>query len=359
MAWSIYRRVDRQIDISSVVVRVLFLGLSIGFLAFVFYGLLLLAAPFGIALILTIALSPLINVMERWGFPRWLAVLSILLSLGMLAWGVFALTSKPITNEYYRLTDELELYEARAMRVFGRFLFILNDTLRPYLSLTGTDLSTVLQNAVMPFKQSAKGLLDQIPTVITYLLITPIITFIFLLQGDQIYKNLLAMVPNRYFEMTLLLVKKVREQITSYLRGLFWQWLILMAILVPGLMLVGLPYAPLVAFVAASVNIVPYMGPLLGVVPAVVLAAISPGAAALVPLVLLIFLVAQVVDNAFTQPIVLAKSVQIHPLISILAIITAFSTQSVALVMIAIPLTGIVMVSIQVMYRSLKAFRMI
>ena len=348
-----------QIDISSVIVRFLFLGLSLSFLAFVAYGLLLLSAPFGVSLILAIALNPLVVALERVGFSRTTSVLLLLPVLVLLGYGIVAIAVGPVSAEYKTLTDEYDLYEARSKHALGKALFSANDFLRPFLSLTGGNLSSVIQGFVLPFKESAKGLLAQIPTFLTYLLVTPVITVIFLIQGNQIYKNLLAMVPNRYFEMTLLLVKKVKEQITSYLRGLLWQWLILLTVLMPGLMLAGLPYAPVAALLAATLNIIPYLGPVLGLAPALLLAAISPGGAALIPWVLGVFVVAQLVDNAFTQPVVLAKSVQIHPLISILAIITALSTQSVALVMIAIPLTGIVMVSIQVMYRSLKAFRMI
>ena len=348
-----------QLDISSIIVRVLFLALSVAFLAFVLYGLVLLAAPFAISLILTIALSPLVVALERIGFSRTVATLLLLPAFALLAYGVVALAVGPITTEFHAFSDEFEIYETRSKNALGKALFFLNDFLRPYLALTGTDLSVLISGFILPFKESAKGLVAQIPTFLTYLLVTPIITVIFLMQGNQIYKNLLAMVPNRYFEMTLLLVKKVKEQITSYLRGLLWQWLILVIVLVPGLMLTGLPYGPIVALLAATLNIVPYLGPILGLGPALLLAAISPGGVTLIPWVLTVFVVAQLVDNVFTQPVVLARAVQIHPLISILAIISALSTQSVALVMVAIPLTGIVMVSIQVMYRSLKAFRMI
>ncbi len=347
------------IDISSIIVRTLFLALTVGFLGLVLYGVVLLAAPFGIAFILALALNPLVRLIERFGFSRTVATLLLFLVVGVLLYGLTALAIGPITEQIQTMMDEYELYEGRAKIALGRALFLVNDFAGPYLSATGTDLSVVLQGFFAPFRDSARGLVARIPDLLTYLLVTPIITVIFLLQGDEIYKNLLGMVPNRYFEMTLLLVKRGKEQILSYLVGLFWQWVILAAILVPGLMIIRLPYGALAAVLAASLNVIPYLGPLLGLGPALLLAAISPGGTALLPWVLLVFLIAQLVDNVFTQPVVLAKSVQIHPLISILAIIAALSTQSIALVMVAIPVTGITMVAIQVMYRQLKSFRML
>ena len=195
-------------------------------------------------------------------------------------------------------------------------------------------------------------------SALTYLMITPIIAFLFLLQGDDIYKRILGMVPNRYFEMVLLVSHKMKSQITSYLRGLLVQWYILVFILSLGYYLIGLEYGPVIGLIAATVNIIPYLGPVLGLLPAVAVSLLDPTGALLLP-VLLVFAVSQVVDNVFTQPVVLAGSMHLHPLIAILSLITAQELMGVVGLIVAIPLAGIVMGMIQTIYKYLKAFHII
>ena len=222
--------------------------------------------------------------------------------------------------------------------------------------MVGDDITRITTSVEASLRKIPSYLLEAIPDIITALLITPIMTFILLLQGTAIYNNLMRMVPNRYFEMTLLLVDKVRAQIVSYLKGLMIQWSILSVILCVGLYFLDLPFAILIGLLAASLNIVPYLGPLIGFGLGMLMASIST-----VPVlgVLAVFLVAQAVDNFFTQPVVLSRSVQIHPLISVLALIAASQLLGPAGLIIAIPTAGIFLVSIRVMYKNLKAFRVI
>ena len=328
-------------------------------MATMLYGLTLLLVPFGIALLFAFILNPPINFLERLGMPRWLAVLIVLPLFVLSIVGISLLVYPAIAAEVGNIQGQADVYRARAIKVFGAFLWNLEEMLRPYFLLTDTNLAKMIQNFTKSFKSIPGDALAALPTILTYLLITPIIMFIFLLQGNDIYRNLLSMVPNRYFEMTLLLVIKIKERITSYLKGLLVQMAILTVILSVGFYIIGLPFGVFLGFLAALLNIVPYFGPLMGLVPALLVAVITPASASLIPMTLMVFGIAQLVDNIFTQPVILAKSVQIHPLVSVLALIAAGQILGMFGLLIAIPLAGIIMVSIQVMYASLKAFKVI
>lgn len=345
------------INFSTVFMRILFFAVVALLIAFIFYGILLLIVPFAISLILSFLLNPLLDYLERLRIPRTAAVLLIIPILSLIFIGLFVVTAKPLEAEFQNIQSQLDIYQLRITKRIGDFLWFLENNLSWYFKLADTNLETLLGGMGGPLKKMSGDVLSAIPTIITYSLITPIITLIFLLQGDTIYHNLMAMVPNRYFEMTLLVVKTVREHIVSYLKGMVIQWFIIALILGIGLKLVGLPYAPVIGILGATLNVVPYVGPVLGIGLGVLVTLITPGVN--IWFVLLVFLMAQIIDNGFTQPVILARSAQIHPLISILAIITALSLQSVLLILVAIPLAGILIVSIQVMYRSLKAFRVI
>lgn len=79
---------------------------------------------------------------------------------------------------------------------------------------------------------------------------------------------MIRMVPNRYFEMTLSVAYKVKSQITGYLRGLAVQLLINVGLFSVGFMLIGLNYGFTLGVVAGSLNFIPYIGPVIGILPA-------------------------------------------------------------------------------------------
>ena len=220
------------------------------------------------------------------------------------------------------------------------------------------DFKTLSSMVLKPIQEASKGLLQSIPNFITYLLVTPILLFLFLLQGDEIFRNVIGLVPNRYFELAVLIVHRTRGQIASYLKGILIQISILGLILIPGFSLAGLSYGAILGTVAALVNIIPYLGPIIGLTPAILVALIIDGGS--VPLfVLLAFGIAQAVDNMFTQPVVLARSVSVHPVIAILALITFQQWLGVIGMVIAIPAAGVLVMMISTLYKSLKAFKVI
>ena len=194
--------------------------------------------------------------------------------------------------------------------------------------------------------------------IVTYLLVTPIITIVFLWQGHEIFHRLMYMIPNRYFEMTILLVNNIYSNIIAHIRGLSIQFAILATVFSAGFYLIGLPYWPVIGILAAVANIIPYLGPALGAALAAGVALLQPGGDLIVP-ALAVVGVAQLVDNALIQPVILARSVELHPLIALMAVITMQQYLGVIGMVIAIPLASIVMVSIEIMYRQLKAFGII
>lgn len=347
-----------RFEISTLIVQTAFFGLVLGFLLFMAAGVAMLAAPLALAFLIAFALNPAVDFLESLGLPRILATtLALLLFVGAVV--LFFEFVVPLATSEIRtlLEDEAQLKK----RVYAG-LVNLQSLARGVLP------ESVVLGELAPDKNLARieGIAGSLlPTdfawlgdALTYAILTPILTFIFLLQGQEIYRSLIGMVPNRYFEMAVALVNNMRNQIIAYLRGLSMQWLIMLVIAGAGFYLIGLPYAPLAAFLVATTNLVPYLGPMMGVICAAGIALLQPGAALLAP-TLAVIGVAQLVDNIFTQPVVLAGSVEIHPVIAALAVIALGQYFGMAGMLVAIPLASIVLVSIEIMYKQLKAFGVI
>ncbi len=343
-------------DISNFLVQLLFFGLLGAFVLFMIAGVTTLAVPIAIAFLIGLVLNPLVDFLEGLGIPRFFAVFFVFIGMIVLLVIVVNLIAPMILGELQSLSDRQDILRDRAIGAINGLREDFGGSL-PGLSGKGdaaklVDRAESMITGMMPQDMSFLG------NFVTYLIVTPIITVVFLWQGHEIFRRLMYMIPNRYFEMVILLVNSIYSNIIAYMKGLVIQWIILSTVFCTGFFLIGLPYWPVIGLLAATVNIIPYLGPIIGAVPAIVVAIMEPGASLLVP-TLIVIGIGQAVDNVFIQPVILARSVELHPLIAILAVITMQQYLGIIGMVIAIPLASIVMVSIEIIYRQLKAFGVI
>ncbi len=188
--------------------------------------------------------------------------------------------------------------------------------------------------------------------IFIYLLAVSFITFFLLYEKGLLRRNLLAIVPNAYFEVVVNTVYKIERLLSNYLIGLLLQVSILFTIIAIGLWFIGAPYALPVAAFAAFINLIPYLGPLLGFIFGVVVI-ISTGEEAfifqdnifLILKTMPVFALAQLTDNLVLQPIIFSKTVKAHPLEIFLIIFVGAALAGGLGMIAAIPVYTILRVS--------------
>lgn len=194
--------------------------------------------------------------------------------------------------------------------------------------------------------QKMSGLGDQLVSfapgllgLVTNIILVPFMALFLLRDGPRIKRGLIRFVPNRYFEFSLEALHKIDIQLGNYFRGLVLEISIVSVLSILGLWLLDVPAFVLIGILAGITTVIPYAGSLLGgsVGVLIKLAAGSPSGAALV---LLLFLVIQILDEAFIQPLVFAKAVDLHPLEVLLAVWIAAQFFGVVGMVLAIPVTS-------------------
>ena len=118
-----------------------------------------------------------------------------------------------------------------------------------------------------------------------------------------------------------------------------------------------MPYYLPLGLLAGFANMIPFLGPLIGIISASIVALATVGKMALVGKVVVVFLIVQVVDNILVQPTVLAKSVEMHPLVVLFVVMVGSQLMGIVGMLIAVPLTGILKVSTQTIYQGVKGYR--
>ena len=193
---------------------------------------------------------------------------------------------------------------------------------------------------------------------LTFVVIVPFVAFFFLKEGRRLTRCLMALVPNAYFELCLNLIHQANKQIGNYIRGQLLAVLVVSVLSISGLSIIGVYYALPLGLLAGLANVIPYLGPLIGIVCSSIVALATGGGLAMVAKVIAMFLLVQLIDNVLIQPTVVAKSVELHPLVILFVVMVGSQLMGIVGMLIAVPLTGIVKVSGQTIYEGVRQYRL-
>ena len=284
------------------------------FAAFLLWFFSSVTIPFAGALIIAYIFSPIVDWLERYHVAR---ALGALLVLAVIV-GVF------VTLAFWVIP--LIIYE---LQQFVGSIPILSGTLgEAKEELSGlfplVRWEGLLQDAMSGLEDLAKSLLASLPGIVSGLLmvvynavIIPFLLFFFLKDGRIMLHRLIELVPNRYFEMSVTLLHKLDCGVGRFLRGLLIENSIVAALSVTGLTLIGMPSAIVVGLLIGIFNVIPYMGPTIGFIIAGVLTLIDPVSNPPFLAVMATVAVVQLSDNMFLYPLIIGKSVHMHPVLVI------------------------------------------
>lgn len=189
------------------------------------------------------------------------------------------------------------------------------------------------------------------------LLIVPLFTFFFLRDGSRILRSCISLAPNRTFEMVHDLTNLITSQLAHFIRGRIIEAIIVGLVVFVGLSFTDIRYTGFLAIFAGVMNLIPYIGPLVGMIPGVLVALVDLGAGGQFWWIIIVyFLIAQViVDNFILIPILISRYSNLHPLWVIIAIILGGKLYGVLGMIIGVPIAStvkIVLVEIRQYRRS-------
>ena len=192
---------------------------------------------------------------------------------------------------------------------------------------------------------------------ITFLAIVPFGAFFFLREGRRITHGLVELVPNAYFELVLNLIYQINAQIGGYLRGQLLATSVVALLSALALGLIGVPYALPLGGLTGLANMIPYLGPFIGFVTASLVALAMGGGLQMVWHIVVVFFVIQMIDEFLVQPAIMAKSVNLHPLVVLFVVLLGSHLMGIFGMLIAVPMTGIMNVAGQTIFQGVKAYR--
>ena len=311
-------------------------GLVIG--AMIFHALTSLVLGVLIVVIIATPLAAFADMLQRRRVPRALgATLGLLLGLGALA-GLVALIVPVFTREVNHFANSLPAIGDSLSRRFGH--------------LTGSSpghITAQIQHFVRSYTHDPTKLLGPVASfgasvaaavaAIVVVLLTALYTAI---HPEPLVNGLVRMFPIPRRPQVRHILRRLRTTYIAWLRGLLVGMVVLGTLTYIGLELVGLPFAAFFAVFTAIAMIVPYFGALASSIPPIALALTISTKEAM--LVAIIYIVAHQVESNVIQPLVVARTVKLHPAVVAIGVVAVDQLFGFIGLLIAVPMIATVSV---------------
>lgn len=295
-----------------------------------------LLAPFVLGFVLAYVLDPLVDGLETRGLNRSAAIM--LLALPVAVSGAFCVLYG-IPALIVQVDQLIDVAPELLQRLGGWFSGLRERILLANLpgldEDTLPDLRTLDPASVVNFLQErrerlASGMwqgvlglgrgLGSAATLIGYVVLTPVLTFYLLRDYDEIIARVRALVPRSREAAVVEFAKEYDGLLSSYLRGQLSVALILGVMTGVLLFIVRFPYAFLLGAMVGVLGLIPFLGLVLSLIPAVIIALVSGNVATSLIKVAAVFGSTQILEGAFISPRIVGGSVGLHPVWVVLAL---------------------------------------
>jgi len=329
--------------------------LLVGMIIYNYSNLVLYAV---IAMLLSYMLDPVVNRLQSAGMNRTIATTLTLATLILvIIWGSTSVIPI-VANQMASLARQLDIENLRFIAeqieigIIGRFEFIPEGFLRDNISVFSDEFFNMNQ-----FSNIVGDVIGIFTNLFAAFLVIPFATFFFLKDGHKIRRDLLKIVPNKYFETILSLVDKIETRLGFYFRSVFVQCTLVGVVSWVTLSIAGLNNATSVGIAIGLANSIPYFGPLIGYLLSIIISIIETGDFSLVIPCIIAVLIAQVLDNIVLQPLIFSKSADMHPVAILFIILIGAQTAGVLGMLIAIPIATIIKISFNQVSWSFNNYR--
>jgi predicted PurR-regulated permease PerM len=330
--------------------------------AFVLLGLLLilvairiLLVPFVAAFFVVYLFDPAVVMLQRRGLQRGTAFL-LLLVVTAIAVG-FILAFLPAWLRLESIGGSSQTFAQRFSEQLDGIEQSFNRTFPMMGSINlSAGINSRAVDAGMRLFQDIPGL---VTTFIVNLLLVPFISYFMIRDGKTLKRRLVELVPNRYFEMSLIMMDRIDKQLGGYLRGRLIECILvsISQALFMGLAALFVPqrYILLIASVCGVTNMIPYLGPLLGTIFGALLYLGSGLPMTSVYGLIAAAAAAHILDNLLIAPAVLSHNVDLHPLTVALVLVIGGELLGTLGLLIAVPVASTIKVVVQEFYTNYQS----
>jgi len=282
--------------------------------------------PIILAGILFYLMNPVVDFFERKGIKRYYSIVALFIIVAsLIAWGVVVIVPE-IREQTATFIDRLPGYintvQAALANFFSDPIF---DKVQDQIAISGerimSSITDVVQNISKTTVQSIGNFFGAVASIFIAIVTMPVILFYLLKDGKKIAPYFVQFLPTKMRQPTLRVLKEMNQQVSSYIRGQLAVAFAVAILFMVGFSIIGLDYAITLGVIAGFLNLVPYIGSFLAMIPAIFLGIV--GGPVLLVKVIIVFAIEQTIEGRLISPLVLGNQLAIHPVTILFVLLTA------------------------------------
>ncbi|ANB58974.1 hypothetical protein GFC29_1839 [Anoxybacillus sp. B7M1] len=299
--------------------------------------------PFIIAAFIAYLLHPLVEHIHKRGIPRALAILMIyIVFFGGVGYGAYKgipvlldqlqeLTkSLPMLADTYhgwttKIHDQTAKWPKEMHKRVETSILEVEALLGLWLTKAVTSVKSILNSAMV-------------------FLLVPFIAFYMLKDMDEMKQAVWRLTPKKWRKEGIEFLKDVDESLGNYIRGQLFVCTLIGGVAALSLWIAGMNYPLLLGLIIGATNVIPYFGPIIGAIPAALLAATI--STKMMMIVMGIIFLLQFLEGNVLSPLIVGKSLHMHPLIIMLSLFLGGELAGIVGMIIAVPFVAVLKVAV-------------
>jgi predicted PurR-regulated permease PerM len=300
-------------------------------------------------------LRPLVKLLERF-MPTVVSILLIFLTFIGILTGLIAIAGPILSNQISNLVNNFPQILSDMETWFNN---LLNhewvEMAQGEAGMGNFDPSVItdnLQNLMTQFGGNLASFFGVVISIVTVIIVLPFVLFFLLKDADKLPESILRYLPDDQQEEGKRIMSDMDSTLSAYIQGQAIVSVCVGILAYIAYLIIGIDYPLVLALVAMFTNLIPFVGPFIGTVPAVIVAFFSSPITALWVIVAIV--VIQQIESNLISPNVMGHKLHIHPLTIILLLLLAGNLAGLLGLILAIPAYAVSKVIVQNVYRLLK-----
>lgn len=311
-----------------------------------------LTLPFGFAYIIYIMASPVTILLTKGSVKQriWYAFLGVL-ALMFLLFPLFA-TLYNANTDLGSLSQQLPLIQKIIQDKF--FLFKVNFFEKYGIRVNLDPVNYMMSKLEFFGSDFVSRFPDYLSSVFEWMLLVPMFLYFFFKESGNFGTKLMEAIPNPIFEKTYVLFSHFNTKFGEYIIAKFVEAAILGTLVTVGLLVIGFPYPFVLGFIAGVTNILPYIGPIIGFIPAFGIALLSKDPNVSMWAMVIIYTIANLIDMILVFPLLVSKIVNLHPIMVVVSIIVGSQLGGIVGMIVIIPFIAFFKILFVEIYKDLS-----
>ncbi|MFT7029394.1 MAG: putative PurR-regulated permease PerM [Marinoscillum sp.] len=306
--------------------------------------------PIVFALLFAFVLYPIVKKLVSKGIGLTWSILLTMLSITSVVLGTLVLFSAKLLS----MLDQFKDFQGKLSSVMEKGIIFINEEV-PFIS--DISMETIVQSIGELFSTSGfsivSGTITQTGTILSYVLLTFLYTFLILLYHKRLRKACLSFVKESEQEELSIMLREVQQVGQKYVTGMGFLIIVLGVLNSIGLLIIGLDYAIFFGFFAAVLAIIPYVGTAIGGLIPTLYALLEYDSPWYPISIILVFWFIQTLEGNVLSPKIVGGKLNLNALFAIIALIASAALWGLPGIILALPMAAI----LKVIFNSFDALK--